>query len=115
MVSSSDPKNLFGFNFLSSCNKNPKIPEPLKVALCGNESYAGAALRPYVELFSTKSTDWQNYIKFYVVPLGEFVRINKKVGLNLTLVCNVHPSIDSLRMSFKTSVKMFTLHIRIYG
>ncbi|XP_033625262.1 phosphofurin acidic cluster sorting protein 1-like isoform X3 [Asterias rubens] len=52
------------------CNQNPKIPEPLKVALCGNESYAGAALRPYVELFSTKSTDWQNYIKFYVVPLG---------------------------------------------
>ncbi|XP_038066153.1 phosphofurin acidic cluster sorting protein 2-like isoform X2 [Patiria miniata] len=52
------------------CNQNPKIPEPLKVALCGNESYAGAALRPYVEMFSAKTADWQNYVSFYVVPLG---------------------------------------------
>ncbi|XP_022091013.1 phosphofurin acidic cluster sorting protein 2-like isoform X2 [Acanthaster planci] len=52
------------------CNQNPKIPEPLKVALCGNESYVGAVLRPYVELFSAKTADWQNYVSFYVVPLG---------------------------------------------
>ncbi|XP_072031251.1 phosphofurin acidic cluster sorting protein 2-like isoform X2 [Amphiura filiformis] len=52
------------------CNLNPKLSSPLKVALCGSETYVGTVLRPYVEQLSTKSPDWQNYIKFYVVPVG---------------------------------------------
>ena len=29
-------------------------------------------LRPYVEQFSAKSHDWQNYIKFLFIPLGTY-------------------------------------------
>eukprot|EP00058_Branchiostoma_floridae_P027747 XP_002613238.1 hypothetical protein BRAFLDRAFT_73177 [Branchiostoma floridae] len=43
------------------------------VVLVGGESYVHAILRPYVDQFSQKPPDWQNHIKFYIVPLGGHV------------------------------------------
>ena len=53
-----------------SCNSNPRAPAPIKVAIAGGDGYMNLVLRPYVEQFSAKSHDWQNYIKFLFIPLG---------------------------------------------
>ena len=55
-----------------SCNTNSKAPDPIKIAVAGGDSYFNLVLRPYVEQFSAKSHDWQNYIKFLFIPLGTF-------------------------------------------
>ncbi|XP_066280130.1 phosphofurin acidic cluster sorting protein 2-like isoform X1 [Branchiostoma lanceolatum] len=52
------------------CNFNSQQPTPIRVVLVGGESYVHAILRPYVDQFSQKPPDWQNHIKFYIVPLG---------------------------------------------
>ncbi|XP_033107940.1 phosphofurin acidic cluster sorting protein 2-like isoform X2 [Anneissia japonica] len=52
------------------CNQNPKVPRTIKLVICGGEGYVGTILRPYVEQFSTKSPDWQKYVSFYIIPLG---------------------------------------------
>ncbi len=57
-----------------SCNSNPRSPAPIKVAIAGGDAYMNMALRPYVEQFSTKSHDWQNYIKFLFIPLGKLTK-----------------------------------------
>ena len=38
--------------------------------LVGSDSYVNSILRSYVEQFSSKPPDWQNHIKFYIVPFG---------------------------------------------
>ncbi|XP_035669258.1 phosphofurin acidic cluster sorting protein 2-like isoform X9 [Branchiostoma floridae] len=55
------------------CNFNSQQPIPIRVVLVGGESYVHAILRPYVDQFSQKPPDWQNHIKFYIVPLGGHV------------------------------------------
>ncbi|CAG2062667.1 unnamed protein product, partial [Timema podura] len=55
---------------LSSCNSNAKPPSPIKVLLAGSDSFVNSVLRHYVEQLSFKSPDWQNYIRFLIVPLG---------------------------------------------
>ncbi|CAH1263291.1 PACS2 [Branchiostoma lanceolatum] len=55
------------------CNFNSQQPTPIRVVLVGGESYVHAILRPYVDQFSQKPPDWQNHIKFYIVPLGGHV------------------------------------------
>jgi hypothetical protein len=42
------------------------------VAIAGSDSYVNSVLAPYVEQFSSKSPDWQNYVKFLIIPLGEW-------------------------------------------
>ncbi|XP_015191775.1 PREDICTED: phosphofurin acidic cluster sorting protein 2 isoform X3 [Polistes dominula] len=52
------------------CNSSAKPPSPIKVVIAGGDSFVNAVLRHYVELLSFKPPDWQNYLKFLVVPLG---------------------------------------------
>ncbi|KAK2189011.1 hypothetical protein NP493_110g01034 [Ridgeia piscesae] len=52
------------------CNSNSQAPSPIKIAVAGGDSYINSVLRPYIEQFSHKSPDWQNYIKFLIIPLG---------------------------------------------
>jgi hypothetical protein len=53
-----------------SRNSSAKQPPPIKVVLVGSDSYVNSILRSYVEQFSSKPPDWQNHIKFYIVPFG---------------------------------------------
>ncbi|XP_059160273.1 phosphofurin acidic cluster sorting protein 2-like isoform X2 [Physella acuta] len=52
------------------CNSNARTPAPIKVGVVGGDAYINSVLRPYVEHFSGKSPDWQNYLKFLVIPFG---------------------------------------------
>ncbi|XP_023715103.1 phosphofurin acidic cluster sorting protein 1 isoform X2 [Cryptotermes secundus] len=52
------------------CNSNAKPPPPIKVLLAGSDSFINSVLRSYVDQLSFKPPDWQNYIKFLIVPLG---------------------------------------------
>ncbi|XP_076165314.1 phosphofurin acidic cluster sorting protein KrT95D isoform X3 [Ptiloglossa arizonensis] len=52
------------------CNSSAKPLVPIKVVIAGGDSFANAVLRHYVDLLSFRPLDWQNYLKFLVVPLG---------------------------------------------
>ncbi|XP_070151486.1 phosphofurin acidic cluster sorting protein 2 isoform X4 [Polyergus mexicanus] len=52
------------------CNSSAKPPAPIKVVIAGGDNFINAVLRHYVDLLSFRSPDWQNYMKFLVVPLG---------------------------------------------
>ncbi|KAJ9598930.1 hypothetical protein L9F63_026536, partial [Diploptera punctata] len=52
------------------CNSNAKPPPPIKVLLAGSDSFVNSVLRNYVDQLSFKPPEWQNYIKFLIVPLG---------------------------------------------
>ncbi|GAB1601472.1 phosphofurin acidic cluster sorting protein 2 isoform X15 [Argonauta hians] len=52
------------------CNSNSKSPSPIKIGVAGNDGYINSILRPYVEQFSSKSPDWQHYVRFLVIPFG---------------------------------------------
>ena len=54
-----------------SCNTNNRSPEPIKIGVAGGDGYVNSVLRPYVDQFSTRSHDWQNYVIFYVIPIGK--------------------------------------------
>ena len=56
---------------LHSCNNNSRQPSPIKIALAGGDGYVNMVLRPFVEQFSNKSHDWQGYLRFLFIPLGE--------------------------------------------
>lgn len=53
-----------------SCNSSAKPPAPIKVVIAGGDSFINTVLRHYVDLLSFRPPDWQNYMKFLVVPLG---------------------------------------------
>lgn len=40
------------------------------MVIAGGDSFVNAVLRHYVDLLSFRPPDWQNYLKFLVVPLG---------------------------------------------
>ncbi|KAL0128861.1 hypothetical protein PUN28_003912 [Cardiocondyla obscurior] len=52
------------------CNSSAKPPAPIKVIIAGGDSFINTVLRHYVDLLSFRPPDWQNYMKFLVVPLG---------------------------------------------
>ncbi|PSN31243.1 Phosphofurin acidic cluster sorting protein 2, partial [Blattella germanica] len=52
------------------CNSNAKPPPPIKVLLAGSDSFVNSVLRNYVDQLSFKPPEWQNYIRFLIVPLG---------------------------------------------
>ncbi|XP_067877602.1 phosphofurin acidic cluster sorting protein 1-like isoform X2 [Heterodontus francisci] len=52
------------------CNCNAQMPRPVKVAAIGGQSYLGAILRFFVEQLANKTSDWLNYLRILVVPLG---------------------------------------------
>jgi len=52
------------------CNTNINPPNTIRVGLIGSDAFLNSMLRPYVELFSGKPPDWQNLLRFFVIPLG---------------------------------------------
>lgn len=38
--------------------------------IAGGDSFVNAVLRHYVDLLSFRPPDWQNYLRFLIVPLG---------------------------------------------
>lgn len=59
------------FELFECSNKNQSQELPVKIAIVGGDSYISSVLRPYVELFSNKASDFVNFVRFYVIPLGE--------------------------------------------
>lgn len=52
------------------CNSNLKAPGPMKVVVVGSDLYISCVLRPYVDQFSSKPPDFQNHVRFLIIPLG---------------------------------------------
>ncbi|XP_033734084.1 phosphofurin acidic cluster sorting protein 1-like isoform X2 [Pecten maximus] len=75
------------------CNSNSKSPHPVKVGIAGGDGYINSVLRPYVEQFSAKPHDWQNYVRFLVIPFGASC-----IGKHLGALDNTYSSLflDSL-------------------
>lgn len=63
--------------FIYSCNSSAKPPSPIKLVLVGGDFIVSSCLRHYVDLLSSKPPDWQGYLRFYVVPLGNVLSCNK--------------------------------------
>lgn len=53
------------------CHTQTQSPPSVRVALIGSDTFINSVLRPYVEVFSSKPPDWQGYLKFFIIPLGE--------------------------------------------
>lgn len=51
------------------CNTNSRAPTPIRLALVGNDGFINYVLRTYVDCLCNRPPDWQQYIKFYLVPL----------------------------------------------
>lgn len=52
------------------CNCNSRAPQTIKIGILGHDSFFSSVLRLYVEHFSTKPSEWQNYVKFCIIPLS---------------------------------------------
>jgi len=61
----------FMFVFVSSSSKNQLQAVPMKIAIAGADSYIGSVLRPYVELLSSKSPEWLNFLRFLIIPFSK--------------------------------------------
>lgn len=63
------------------CNCNSRAPSPIRVALLGSDAFINSVLRIYVETFSNKPTEWQNYLRFYIIPFNiTYSTISKYIG-----------------------------------
>ncbi|XP_023229901.1 phosphofurin acidic cluster sorting protein 1-like [Centruroides sculpturatus] len=52
------------------CYCNSRAPSTIRIGVLGQDSFVNSVVRLYVELFSTRPPEWQNYIRFFIVPLG---------------------------------------------
>uniref|UniRef100_A0AAY4A4B1 Phosphofurin acidic cluster sorting protein 1 n=1 Tax=Denticeps clupeoides TaxID=299321 RepID=A0AAY4A4B1_9TELE len=52
------------------CNCNSSVPRPVKVVAVGGQAYLTAVLQSFVSQLANKTSDWLNYMRFLVVPLG---------------------------------------------
>ncbi|XP_018118267.1 phosphofurin acidic cluster sorting protein 1 isoform X2 [Xenopus laevis] len=52
------------------CNCNSLMPPPMKVLVAGDQSFLNVVLRSFVEQLAGKTSDWLNYLRFLIVPLG---------------------------------------------
>ncbi|CAH1792896.1 unnamed protein product [Owenia fusiformis] len=69
------------------CNSNSQAPPMVRIGIIGGDGYISSVLKPYVEQFSAKSPDWQSYIRFLVIPLG-----NSSIGKYLGGVDSAYQS-----------------------
>ena len=96
---------------MNSCNCSAKPPPAIKVVLMGSDSYVNAVLRCYVEQFSSKPPDWQNYLRFYVVPFGSGPNALARYLASLDRYYNVNFVSDSWRESIALSDRYFSLSL----
>ncbi|KAE8600092.1 hypothetical protein XENTR_v10013065 [Xenopus tropicalis] len=52
------------------CNCNSLMPPPMKVLVAGDQSFLNVVLRSFVGQLAGKTSDWLNYLRFLIVPLG---------------------------------------------
>lgn len=52
------------------CNSSAKPPVPIKVVIAGGDGFINGVLKHYVDLLSFRPPDWQQYLRFFIVPLG---------------------------------------------
>lgn len=52
------------------CNNCAKPGNFIKILLIGGDTLLGWFVRPYVELLSSKPSDWLNFMRIYIVPMG---------------------------------------------
>ncbi|RDD42984.1 Phosphofurin acidic cluster sorting protein 2 [Trichoplax sp. H2] len=52
------------------CNHHSVNPPLMKVTLIGGQELMGMTVKAYVDEFSTKPPEWQNFITFLLVPTG---------------------------------------------
>uniref|UniRef100_A0ABD2VYS7 Phosphofurin acidic cluster sorting protein 2 n=1 Tax=Trichogramma kaykai TaxID=54128 RepID=A0ABD2VYS7_9HYME len=52
------------------CNSSAKPPTAIRVVVAGGDGFVNTVLRYYVDLLGFKPPDWQNYLRFLIVPLG---------------------------------------------
>uniref|UniRef100_A0A3Q3N486 Phosphofurin acidic cluster sorting protein 1-like n=1 Tax=Mastacembelus armatus TaxID=205130 RepID=A0A3Q3N486_9TELE len=52
------------------CNCNSQTPPTVKVAVGGDQSYLSTVLCCFVEQLASKTSDWLNYIRFLILPIG---------------------------------------------
>ncbi|CAG9813504.1 unnamed protein product [Phaedon cochleariae] len=52
------------------CNSCAKPGTSIKLLLIGGDTLIGWFVRPYVELLSSKTSEWLSYTRVYIVPLG---------------------------------------------
>ena len=71
-------------SFCFSCNSNSKSPNAIKLGVAGGDGYINTVLRPYIEQFSAKSPDWQNYVRFLVIPFGKLLSIERGIFTTLS-------------------------------
>lgn len=85
------------FSFLfSGCNSSNKPPTPIKLVLIGGDFIVSSSLRQYVELLSSRPPEWQNYLRFYIVPLG-----NNGIAKYLCSVDSLYGSLFSTETDIK--------------
>jgi len=61
---------LFCIVCVSSSSKSHLQSVPMKIAIAGADSYIGSVLQPYVELLSSKSPEWLNFLRFLIIPFS---------------------------------------------
>lgn len=57
-------------SFSSSRHSAP--PPSIRIGVIGPDSYLRNVMRSYVEQFSHKPQEYQSFVKFLVIPSGEF-------------------------------------------
>ncbi|XP_067328556.1 phosphofurin acidic cluster sorting protein 1 isoform X1 [Anolis sagrei] len=62
------------------CNCNSSMPRPVKVVSVGGQSYLSSILRFFVKQLANKTSDWLNYMRFLIVPLGSHP-VAKYIGI----------------------------------
>ncbi|KAJ8960245.1 hypothetical protein NQ318_003970 [Aromia moschata] len=58
------------FSKIHNCNSCAKPGTFIKLLLIGGDALVGWFVRPYVELLSSKPSEWLAYTRVYIVPLG---------------------------------------------
>lgn len=52
------------------CNSCAKPSTPLKIVLVGSDTLIGWFIRPFVEILSSKPSEWLTFTRIFIVPLG---------------------------------------------
>lgn len=63
-----------------SCNSCAKPGTFIKILLIGGDTLTGWFVRPYVELLSSKPSEWLSFTRVYIVPFGS-CNISKYLSL----------------------------------
>lgn len=58
------------FITISSCNSCAKPSTPIKIVLIDGDVLIGWFVRPFVEILSSKPSEWLSYTRIFIVPLG---------------------------------------------